>query len=125
AKTDNKYILLLFVMNLSRACEEFYKITLNDEDVVNIMNKRFYCVEINVSKNDLIKYNNGYITGKNLATKYFVSKCPKIWFLDPQEQRVNTFAEVSLPSKFKLVLKYVYTGSYEVMGWQDFMNENK
>jgi len=58
AKEHNQKILIFFYKDNCQYCEKMKKETLSDNNVINIINRNFFPVQINSRTKDTIYYNN-------------------------------------------------------------------
>lgn len=94
--------------------------TLDDDSVKEIVEKDFVFLHINISEDDLVKYNGFSGNGREFAKHVGYNIYPSSLFLNSETELVYAVPGYQDKDQFQLILKYVNSGAYKTMGYQSF-----
>ncbi|OZA01869.1 MAG: hypothetical protein B7X89_11680 [Sulfuricurvum sp. 17-40-25] len=116
----NKHLLIFLHRTDCGYCESMLMFTLDDDSVKEIVDKNFVFLHINISEDDLIKYNGFSGNGREFAKHVGYNIYPSSLFLNSATELVYAVPGYQDKYQFQLVLKYVDSGAYKTMGYQSF-----
>jgi thioredoxin-related protein len=111
AKQDNKLIFLNFYADWCGYCKKMDDETFVDRAVANYLQDHFVAIRINADKEEKV------------ASIYGVRGLPLFCFLKPNGEPISSLPGYIPPEKFLNILKFIKTGSYEKMSFNDFMEK--
>ena len=101
-------------------CESMLTFTLEDDPVIEIINKEFIYLHINISEDDFVKFKAFSGNGRAFAKYVGYNIYPSSLFLDSSEEMVHAVPGYQDKDQFLMILKYVSSGAYKTMGYQGF-----
>lgn len=101
-------------------CESMLMFTLDDDPVKELINKDYVYLHINISEDDVVKYNNFKGSGRDFAKRVGYNIYPSSLFLNTKGEMIHAVAGYQDKDQFLLVLNYVNSGAYKTMGFQSF-----
>jgi len=123
ANIEHKYILLFFHMDYCPYCEMMIRQNFTPKDLDNIKSN-FVFVDINISDDDTILYQNFKGSKKDFARRYDIYLFPTVIFIKDGEvaYKVRGYRK---KEKFSYILKYIKSKSYEDETIGEFINKYK
>ncbi|MBU8848788.1 MAG: thioredoxin family protein [Desulfobacterales bacterium] len=109
AKNQNKHIFLYFHADWCTYCKDLKKTTFKNKAVLDYLKDNFISVKVDTDKNN------------KLATQWNVKGLPTLWFLKPDNSKINSVPGYVNPEQFLHILKYIHTASYDKMSFQEFI----
>jgi thioredoxin-related protein len=123
AKKDNKHLLLFFHKDGCGFCEKMFYDTLGDSDIEEIIDKYFIFIDIGIDDEGSILHRDFNGSKHGYAKSLEIGFYPTVGFVDANNSiiyGVIGYREIEL---FSLVLKYIYSAAYKVMGWEEFKSK--
>lgn len=126
-KKEPKKIIIDVFVNWCRPCEYFQKYTLENQQVVDYINKNFYAVKFNAESNESIEYkgtlflNPFYDASKEhshnsmheFAKYLMIDSYPTVVFMDEASNFILPLVGVHEPEVMVFFLKLIATDSYK------------
>ena len=109
AKSQNKHVFLYFHADWCTYCKKLKKTTFQDKGVLKYLKDNFISIEVDTDKN------------QELAIQWKVKGLPNLWFLKPDNSKINNIPGFIDAKQFLNILKYIHTASYDKMNFQDFI----
>ncbi len=109
AKAENKKIFLYFHTSWCHYCKKMKTSTFKNPDVIKYLNKHFISITIDAEKE------------KKIARAYGVRGFPTLWFLKHDSSKLSKIPGYVEAKTLINVLKYIETGSYMKMSFNDFL----
>jgi len=109
-KKKQKKVFLYFYSDSCGYCEEMEKVTFKDISVIDILDKNFISVKVNVDKE------------RKTAADYHVRGVPSNWFIKENGETISNLPRYVPPEIFSVVLNYIYTDSYKSMSFKIYEN---
>lgn len=108
AKTENKPIFLYFYADWCTYCTKLKKTTFRNEAVLAYLKDNFISILVDTDKK------------QELATQWSVRGLPTLWFLKPDNSKINSIPGFVDAKQLLHILKYIHTESYDKMNFQEF-----
>ena len=112
-KTEEKMGFLHFYTDWCTYCKLMVKQTFADPKVADYLNAHFISIKVNAEKE------------KDIAKKYNAYRFPSNWFLSKKGETVANRPGFIPPDQMITMLKYMHTGSYQEMNFQEFVDRQK
>lgn len=109
-KTNRKKVFLYFYSDSCGYCEDMEKVTFKNVSVINVLDKNFISVKVNVDKE------------KKAVADYHVRGLPSNWFIKEDGETISSLPGFIPPGMFYFVLNYIHTDSYKNMSFKNYMN---
>lgn len=116
----NKHLFIFLHRTDCGYCESMLMFTLDDDSVKEVVDKNFVFLHINISEDDLVKYNGFSGNGRAFAKYVGYNIYPSSLFLNNEKEIVHAVPGYQDKDQFLLILKYVNSGAYKTMGYQSF-----
>lgn len=110
-KQLEKNIFINFYADWCKYCHKLEKETFGDQAVAEYLNENFVLIRVNADQ------------AKDLAASYSVRGLPMSWFVDHSGKKIGPLPGFVPPEPFLAILKYVTTGSYKKMKFQEFIDK--
>ena len=120
-KKEGKQTMIFFHMNHCSYCERMKNQTLQDEDIKESIKKHFLLIDINISNQYRIIFNNKTYTTKKFTDELDVAFFPTILFLDTENEITYKARGYRTIEKFEHILNYMRTKSYEEMSFFEYL----
>ncbi len=117
---NDKHLFIFLHRTDCGYCESMLMFTLDDDPVKELINKDFIYLHINISEDDVVKYNNFKGSGRDFAKHVGYNIYPSSLFLNAKREIIYAVPGYQDKDQFLLVLKYVNSGAYKTMGYQSF-----
>lgn len=122
ASEQGKHVLLFFQLNNCPYCDRMLEEAFEAEPVTSYIQEHFDAIAINVRGDREIAFNEEIsVTEKELSEILKVRVTPAILFLDENNKPVVRVNGYRAPERFRLVLEYVATKSYQTTKLADYM----
>jgi len=122
ASEQGKHVLLFFQLNSCPYCDRMLEEAFEAEPLKSYIQQHFDAIAINVSGDRDIAFNEEIsATEKELSEKLKVKLTPAIMFLDENQKPVVRVNGYRAPERFRMVLEYVATKSYQTTKLVDYM----
>ena len=122
ASEQGKHVLLFFQLNNCPYCDRMLEEAFEAEPVTYYIQKHFDAIAINVRGDRDIAFNEEIsVTEKELSEILKVRVTPAILFLDANKKPVVRVNGYRAPERFRMVLEYVATKSYQTTKLADYM----
>lgn len=121
ANKSNKHLFVWFHKDGCGYCERMRKFTLDDEKVKHFIDKKFYFVHLNVSKNDRVSYKNFSGNTREFAKHMGFDFYPTSLFFS-KDTLVHKVFGYRDEVEFYKILKYIQTKSYKQVDYNTFEN---
>ena len=108
AKTENKPIFLYFYADWCTYWTKLKKTTFRNEAVLAYLKDNFISILVDTDKK------------QELATQWSVRGLPTLWFLKPDNSKINSIPGFVDAKQLLHILKYIHTESYDKMNFQEF-----
>jgi thioredoxin-related protein len=112
AKKSDRPIFLYFGAPWCTYCTKLKKTTFKDTRVTEYLNRNFVSIQVNTDNQ------------RDLAKKWRIKGLPTMWFLESDGNKVNTLPGYVGADQFLQILKYIHTGSYTTMEFQEFVKQS-
>ncbi len=117
---SNKHLFIFLHRTDCGYCESMLMFTLDDDSVKEIVTKNFVFLHINISEDDLVKYNDFSGNGRAFAKYVGYNIYPSSLFLNDKKEIVYAVPGYQDKDQFLMILKYVESGAYKTMGYSSF-----
>ena len=97
--------------------------TLRNYDIEETLQKEFIYLDINIDDSEKIIFNNIHYTKKEFANNVDVDFYPTVLFFDSNYDVVYTARGYRDITKFKKILQFITTKSYERIDFFDFKTQ--
>ncbi len=122
ASEQGKHVLLFFQLNNCPYCDHMLAEAFDAEPLSSYIQQNFDAIAINVRGDRDIAFNEEVsATEKELSEILKVRVTPAILFLDENNKPVVRVNGYRAPERFRLVLEYVATKSYQTIKLADYM----
>jgi len=122
ASEQGKHVLLFFQLNSCPYCDRMLEEAFETEPLTSYIQQHFDAIAINVRGDRDIAFNEKVTaTEKELSEILKVRATPAILFLDENKKPVARVNGYRAPERFRLVLEYVATKSYQTTKLADYM----
>lgn len=125
ASAQNKQVAVYFHMNNCGYCSRMDNRTLENQDVRRKLEKSFVLVDVKIDDNQTIVFNKTSYSKKDFATSVDVDFFPTVLFFDKDYYVTYTVRGYRDSKKFKEILEFIETRSYESMAFFDYEQQNK
>ncbi|MDR2141048.1 MAG: thioredoxin fold domain-containing protein [Deltaproteobacteria bacterium] len=109
ASQNKKNIMLYFWADWCPSCQDFNSRILPNKDVLQSLADSFSVVSVNTG-----------VDPDNLSEKFKIRAIPAFIFLDSQGEPISMLPGAVEADVFTLVLKFISSGSYNTMEFEDF-----
>ena len=120
-KKDGKQTMIFFHMNHCSYCERMKNKTLEDKNIKKIIQKDFLFVDINISDQYTIIFNNKTYSIKEFTKEIEVEFFPTILFLDEENEIIYKARGYRTIEKFQHILNYMKTKEFEEMSFFEYL----
>ncbi|MEA3498954.1 MAG: thioredoxin fold domain-containing protein [Campylobacterota bacterium] len=120
AVKEKKHILIFFHMKYCPYCEKMVDESFEDKKVKQTLKKDFIVVDINTNDNENIIYQEFKGDKSKFAKEMDISFYPTVLFLDEENEVAYTLRGYRDKKKFKKVLRFIKSKSYEDMDFTEF-----
>lgn len=126
ATKHNKQVAVFFHMNNCAYCNRMENDTLQNDSIRNMIKKDFILVDINISQNkNGVVFNDKTYTNHQFAKSSGVTFYPTVLFFDKDYNVSYKVRGHRNSEKFKKILEFIQTKSYEWMDFFDYEKEGK
>jgi thioredoxin-related protein len=126
AKSEGKYLFLMFHQEACPFCDKMYRITFQDKEVKEFFTKHFYMVLIDIKgANTLITLDGKEMTEKEFSHKKRVRATPLFIFLDQEGKEILKMVGYIPPKDFLLIGKYIVGGHYKKESFYKFLRRER
>ena len=122
AKKTGKTSMVFFHMTHCPYCNRMLEEMYTCEEMMNLLNKNFYYLDINIDDDAIITYHDFKGTAQEFAEHLDISIYPTILFIQ-NDEIVYYVHGYRNKAKFSFILKYVASGSIGKMDLLEFINE--
>ena len=120
AKKENKHLLLFFHKDGCGFCEKMRYETLDDNDIEDTIDKYFIFVDIGIDDEGSIQHRDFTGSKHGYAKSLEIDFYPTVGFVDGNNSIAYGAIGYRDIETFSLLLKYIYSGEYKAMKWEDF-----
>ena len=117
-----KMVMVFFHTNACPYCQKMLKESFDKKSDKDIINKDYYFVDVNLDSPDTVLYKKFKGTTGQFADFFHVKFYPTILFME-HNVVVSNVKGYRNKEKFRTILKYVSSKSYESMDLETFTNE--
>jgi len=118
---SKKNILIFFHMTHCGYCKRMEEKTFKDNDIQQSIKNNFVFVDINIDDTkEKLLFNNSSYSKKEFANELDVDFFPTVLFLDRESEVIYTSRGYRKVQKFKKILEYIETKSFEKIDFFDF-----
>jgi thioredoxin-related protein len=125
AKKENKHLFILLHKKDCGYCESMITFTLDDDKVKDLIKKKFIYIDINISDDDIVTYEDFKGSGHDFAIYVGYNFYPSSLFIGDHEEIAYAVAGYQEEKRFLNILKYVDTASYKTMNLEEFESKYK
>jgi len=125
AVKEKKQIAVFFHMTHCGYCKRMKNRTLQDPQIQAIMKKSFVLVDVNIDHKESVQFNNIRHSKKEFAHSIDVDFFPTVLFFDENYDVIYTVRGYRDSKKFKQILQFIETKSYDSMDFFDFEQKKK
>lgn len=122
AKVDKTLFLFLHRTGCGY-CESMIEFTLDDDHVIDIMDKKFVYEHININEKDHVSYKTFSGNGKEFAQYIGYDMYPTSLFFDKKGEMVFPVPGYQEEDEFLIILNYIASGAYKETGLQCYEND--
>lgn len=120
ADKSNKTLFIFLHMTGCGYCDSMKEFTLDDDDIIEFLDKKFLFEHINVSEKDNISYKNFKGSGKEFANFIGYDFYPSSLFFDEKSNLIFALPGYQDEKRFSNILKYVDSASYKTEKFHSF-----
>ncbi|MCI0501686.1 MAG: thioredoxin fold domain-containing protein [Epsilonproteobacteria bacterium] len=124
ATDHNKTVMVFFHTEVCPYCEKMLRESFEQSSDMDIINKDYYFVDINLDAFDIVIYKKFKGTTAKFADLFKVRFYPTILFME-HNTVVSDIKGYRNKEKFRLILKYISSKSYQSMDLETFINEQE
>ncbi len=124
AVQHKKTVMVFFHTNACPYCQKMLKESFDKKSDKDIINKDYYFIDINLDSPDTVVYKKFKGTTAEFADFFHVKFYPTILFME-HNVVVSDVKGYRNKEKFRTILKYVSSKSYESMDLETFANEQE
>jgi len=117
---NDKHIIVFFHMNYCPYCTRMEKRTLADQTIKKMIGKDFIFTHINIDQQSKIIFENKTYSTKEYADYLDIDFFPTTLFYDKEKEIVYTARGYRKIKKFKRILDFIKTKSYENIDFFDY-----
>ena len=122
ASEQGKHVLLFFQLNNCPYCDRMLEEAFEAEPLASYIQQHFDAIAINMLGDRHIAFSEQIkVTEKELSEVLKVRVTPAILFLDENNKTVARVNGYRAPERFRMVLEYVATKSYQTIKLADYM----
>ena len=104
-------------------CEKMYYDTLDDSDIEEVIEQYFIFVDIGIDDEGSIEHRNFKGSRYGYAKSLEIGFYPTVGFVDGNNSIVYGAIGYRDIEPFTLLLRYIYSGDYKLMEWEDFISK--
>ncbi|MBU0631244.1 thioredoxin fold domain-containing protein [bacterium] len=119
ASTQNKHLFIFLHWTDCVYCQEMIMFTLDTQNIQKKIKKDFIYEHINTAYKDTVKYKDFNGTSKEFV-KYIGFGYPTSVFFDQNKTIAGVFPGVYDEKEFAVILKYIKSGSYKTIEYDDY-----
>lgn len=123
AKKENKHILLFFHKDGCSFCEKMRCETLDDDTIKNTIDTHFILADIGIDDEGSIHHHDFNGSKHGYAKSLKIGFYPAVGFVDGNNRMVYGAIGYQDVETFSVLLKYIYSGEYKIMEWEDFQGK--
>lgn len=120
AKKEKKHLLLFFHKDGCGYCEKMIYGTLDDDNIKARIEEYFILVDIGINDEGSILHRDFNGSKHGYAKSLGIGLYPTVVFVDGNNSIVYSVIGYRDADIFTLLLRYIYSGEYKVMEWEDF-----
>ncbi len=125
ATEENRHVLLFFQLNGCPYCDRMLSESFESEPTTRFIQQNFDTIAINIKGDRDIAFDEEtQVTEKELSEILKVRATPAILFLNKDNKTVVRVNGYRAPQRFRQVLNYVSSKSYETESLADFLDKN-
>ena len=117
---NDKHIMVFFHMNHCPYCIRMKKGTLKNHTIQKMIEKDFIFTHVNIDEKSEIVFENKTYSAKEFADYLDIDFFPTILFYDKEKEIIYTARGHRKVKKFKKILKFITTKSYENIDFFDY-----
>jgi thioredoxin-related protein len=117
---SKKYVFIFLHRTDCGYCDSMQMFTLDDDPVKKLIEKDFVFVHINISENDVVKYEDFTGSGRDFAEYVGYDFYPSSLFLNSANEIIYAIPGYQDEKKFLVILKYIASGAYKKMDYRTF-----
>jgi len=125
ATKENKQVAVYFHMNHCGYCKRMGNRTFKDPNVVKKLEKSFVVVDANIDDSQTIVFDKISYSKKDFANSIDVDFYPTVLFFDKEYYVTYTVRGYRDSKKFREILEFIATKSYESMDFFDYERQIK
>ncbi|MDI6401076.1 DUF255 domain-containing protein [Balneolaceae bacterium ANBcel3] len=125
ASAQEKYIVVDIYTDWCPYCRRMLNQTYANDTVQETIETYFYAVRLDAESNERIRYNGQEYSSAELAYAFGAVSYPTTLFLTPDAEPIATQTGYIPKDTFNQMLKYIGTGSYESLSFQQFVDKEK
>mgnify|MGYP005664131479 CR=1 FL=1 len=123
AKSAEKKIFVFLHTTDCGYCDSMIMFTLDDENIRDVLKKKFLLVDINVKHDNTVIYRDfkgsGYDFAKHIGYNFY----PSSVFIDGHNKIIYGQVGYVEEDDFLITLQYISSGAYERMGLEEFQED--
>lgn len=123
ATNQNKQTLIFFHMNHCGYCKRMEKRVFKNPEIQKNLKKKFLFTDINIDDNDKVIFNTQTYSKRDFAHSLDIDFFPTVLFLDENYDITYTVRGYRDRKKFKKILQFIQTKSYETIDFFDYKKE--
>jgi len=116
----DKQVVVFFHMSNCGYCERMSNQTFQNKEIQNILQKDFVVVDVNIDHKESIVFDTKRYSKKEFSNIMNVNFFPTVLFFDENYEVTYTVRGYRDNQKFKDILLFIKTKSYESMDFFDF-----
>ena len=122
AHNEHKTVLVFFHTESCPYCKKMIKENFKNKEIMETIDQKFIFVDLLLDHNEIVKYKNFKSTSSKFAEHFDIQFYPTILFMD-NNVVVSRIKGYRNNEKFRTILEYIHTKSYESMDLETFMAE--
>lgn len=125
ATKDNKHAFIFLHKTDCGYCESMIMFTLDDDQIKELIAKKFVYVHINISEDDVVTYKDFKGSGHDFAKHVDYNFYPSSLFFDKNNEIAYAIPGYQEEKLFLNILKYVDSKSYTNMDFEEYEEKFK
>lgn len=120
AKAEGKWVMIKFEREDCLYCGQMTRETQTNATTLQLLNKNFVWVQVDQKGQRKVKYGKQQITEAELSQRLKAWNYPYLLFLKPDGTPIGGLLGYQSPENMQHLLRYIASGAYETMRFEQF-----